>query len=829
MATGLGVGGAIASGIQSGFEMGRQLDNDALRRSQIERENRRQDDADALAASDMEAANHDHLIAGLAQQYGGVEKIPQTVADQLTSRAQQIYMQRSSVLQQRMQPVIQREKQWADDTSSRLATGQLKWEQLSPADKVRLIENKTQRPITDFFRDDSGQSHVGQGIADSTAGLQTGNHGLLAQGASTLLHPELNQNLGERAPDGSVITGKSIAAFVPAPANPAAAAPPPPSITSIGAGIDAAAAQMQPTPGNPVAQGVPPQTPDASRPLGTPPPPAPQGEGLPGTTPAAPPAPPALAPGENPDAVMPVLRVDTLRPDGTTGSYHAPVTVGRGTDGTIAPPTSVSDLMNHMGQLGTVEAFVNQPGVRADLEAGLKTRGGSVPQGSLLASYYALNGKPGDLTPQALQNTVGQRVQAIEYLKKQGLTEDQALAEVDGRAAQMQSRINQAIALYPGSDPQSTQMRNTLVRDILLGAAGRTTGLIQKPLDPNSPPLTAAALDDISRAALKDRTALVGLGRDPGKISQVLNHMAEISHGGDLAASRALYGADKKSLEKFIPQYDAITSFENNALTQGQRLVELANKVDTTGVPVIERWIRAGRSAVAGDPDVTAFNTQLGIFAPEVAKILTNPNLTGVLTDQSQKEVQKFLPDSLTAGQADRVVKLLTQDFASRHASIENQVQEIVDRMAKRGTPEGEKPGARAALTGGTPGVTGNPANVTEQPGSTDARTQILNDELAAATGRLKDAQAKGDQQGIARAQSDIATTQKELSKPVGPGVAGALGARPTSPPPQQALPGSKPPAAIQTPAAAPKAPITATGPGGKKLQLVNGQWVPLQ
>jgi hypothetical protein len=137
--------------------------------------------------------------------------------------------------------------------------------------------------------------------------------------------------------------------------------------------------------------------------------------------------------------------------------------------------------------------------------------------------------------------------------------------------------------------------------------------------------------------------------------------------------------ADQGSLNAMTKSLDAVTAFENTAIRNGDRLVELGDKVDSTGVPAIERWIRGGRQAT-GDPDVAKFNAQMQVYRTEAAKILTNPNLTGQLTDSARHEVEGFLSGASSAEQIRGVVDLLKNDFENRKKTLQNQIKEAQGR-----------------------------------------------------------------------------------------------------------------------------------------------------
>lgn len=206
---------------------------------------------------------------------------------------------------------------------------------------------------------------------------------------------------------------------------------------------------------------------------------------------------------------------------------------------------------------------------------------------------------------------------------------------------------------------------------------------------------TPEALDMRAEQYLSgDRNALSNLGRGAQgseRIIQITNRAAELlqQRGGnpqEIGRRIAEYKANSASLASLTKSYDAITAFEQTAVRNGERLLELADKTDATGVPIVERWIRAGRQAT-GDPDVAAFNAQLQVYRTEAARILTNPNLSGQLTDSARKEVEHFMGPGASAQQIRGVVSLLRNDFDNRKKTLESQINTTRDRIERNVGP----------------------------------------------------------------------------------------------------------------------------------------------
>jgi len=140
-------------------------------------------------------------------------------------------------------------------------------------------------------------------------------------------------------------------------------------------------------------------------------------------------------------------------------------------------------------------------------------------------------------------------------------------------------------------------------------------------------------------------------------------------------------------LGKLIQQQATIRQFENTAIANGKQLLALGDKVDNTGSKVINSWIRHGKSAWAGNVDVTNFDAQMAIFRGEVAKIVYNPNLTGVLTVHAQQEAEKFLNAGETPQTLRGLVTLFEKDFKNRQNAINQEIEEASRRLHGESEP----------------------------------------------------------------------------------------------------------------------------------------------
>jgi hypothetical protein len=154
----------------------------------------------------------------------------------------------------------------------------------------------------------------------------------------------------------------------------------------------------------------------------------------------------------------------------------------------------------------------------------------------------------------------------------------------------------------------------------------------------------------------------------------------------DLMLARASYAGDSKSLSSLQGQRDAVISFENTARKNLDMFVDLASKIPDTGVPWLNTPLRMLTDKMVGNENIAAVNVARQVANNEIAKVTTNPGLSGQLSDSARHEVDLYNPANATFKQTLRVAGILRQEMANRHQSLENMLGEIRGRI---GAPAG--------------------------------------------------------------------------------------------------------------------------------------------
>lgn len=199
--------------------------------------------------------------------------------------------------------------------------------------------------------------------------------------------------------------------------------------------------------------------------------------------------------------------------------------------------------------------------------------------------------------------------------------------------------------------------------------------------------LSPDAIEENARLYLKTGTMPTLGMKDPGNRAKILNRAAELAGGGggDVAANKADYKADAASLVKLQGQRDAVGAFEDTALKNLDQFLELAKKVPDTGSPALNRPLRAIDEQALGSADLAAYNAARRTVIPEFAKILSNPTLSGQLSDSARKEVEDVISGGATLAQTLSIANTLKTDAANRRTSYDDQLAKVRERIQKGG------------------------------------------------------------------------------------------------------------------------------------------------
>lgn len=201
-----------------------------------------------------------------------------------------------------------------------------------------------------------------------------------------------------------------------------------------------------------------------------------------------------------------------------------------------------------------------------------------------------------------------------------------------------------------------------------------------------SPEFTSAAINNAAARYNIDGTLPpMGMGKGGATArSLILNRAAELASGVDGTDQRVNQLTTKASagtLLQLKKTKTMIKAFEEMANKNADIALEMSDKVDRTGTPVINRWILAGNNKLAGDIDTATFNTAVNVFANEYAKIMSGSMGNTPVSDSARKEAHEILNTAQTPEQLRANIQLLQREMKNRLIGLDASESELIQNM----------------------------------------------------------------------------------------------------------------------------------------------------
>ncbi len=728
-----GVGGAAATGLQAGFDMGlrataqedqrkqrefenaRQTTQDQQRADQITRTNTQLDktnaeheDDRALSAVNANLEDARYQLGALHAKYGD-KPIPDSEAKPLYEAVGTHFKTKQDLLAKRYQPVVDATQQKWRDFASKAEAGQADPSTLRGTDLKDFIKATTGHDLTDY-----ANGTVGNAINDATAGVQSKNMSMAVRAAGTLLGPQIRQGLGAVAPDGSTIINKDLYALVPAPASgmqPGQQAPVAPlkGLMDMLNGATAAPAAAAPPQGMQPGQQAPVQ-PSAAGAAG-------MGQGpQPGQDPNAPAGGGTLTPGTDPNSLLPVLEVTTRQPDGRITTYHAPVTRGRGTDAddTLAKPLQMSELMDRMGRLGVVDNWLKTPQMADAVKEALATGPTSFEQ-----AWGMVHGDPKALANVANDPT-SKKIAAIkQFAKEQDIDFESAARMI---AAKGETGVQAKLTAIEGSG--LTDAEKKTAERVALGvqkiAAPKAGGGVGSPALGGAPAPAdndAKAVDFWAKAVIAgDKDWQSGIGRNKigseliRKVKMRVPELAaqmglEPQDIGTARAQSAALGATMKDLTK---RQEAVDLFSSKVAKDMNTFDNLLTKAGSDSPLLINKPINALRRQFS-DPDLAQLDLAAKQVGTEYERLITGGTLSvAQLHSGAAADAQKLINGDMPPQQARAIMATMRTEMQNARDAAHESTARITDRMRNLG--RGNGPAAGPAPGAGISGAPAAPA-----------------------------------------------------------------------------------------------------------------------
>ena len=162
--------------------------------------------------------------------------------------------------------------------------------------------------------------------------------------------------------------------------------------------------------------------------------------------------------------------------------------------------------------------------------------------------------------------------------------------------------------------------------------------------------------------------------------------------GMDIPEFRAVYAANREALKKLTASQATVSAYIATADKNAELLLNILDKIPDGDVTLLNSVARSAQQKLGGNVDMAEFNTYLKSVSTEYARIISQPNLTGVLTNDARKEAALLLPSNATVGQIRASLRALKSEGQNRVTSISEAVKSLQSSMTRnpRVTPSSE-------------------------------------------------------------------------------------------------------------------------------------------
>lgn len=143
--------------------------------------------------------------------------------------------------------------------------------------------------------------------------------------------------------------------------------------------------------------------------------------------------------------------------------------------------------------------------------------------------------------------------------------------------------------------------------------------------------------------------------------------------------------ASSASLKKLQSQMNMVGAFERNFTANADMALNMTNQRDSTGVPLVNKWINSGKRAVTGDPTLSAYDAAIKATVNEYSKIISGSMGNTPMAESEIKKVEGLLNSAQTPQQVQSVINLMKQETQNRMTGFESERQQLLRSMSASG------------------------------------------------------------------------------------------------------------------------------------------------
>lgn len=159
----------------------------------------------------------------------------------------------------------------------------------------------------------------------------------------------------------------------------------------------------------------------------------------------------------------------------------------------------------------------------------------------------------------------------------------------------------------------------------------------------------------------------------------------------ETAAAKEIRGATGAALKDRTKFIAASNQFIRNFQSQADLVEKYLQPGVGGSIPVLNRWIQAGRKAVAGDVDVTNLDTVIRGLSREHQRIVTGVTSNGQLLASAQVMADELLNRDMTAEQIRGVLKVMREEAVNANVAGKTEIQDLEKKLTHLGVAGRDK------------------------------------------------------------------------------------------------------------------------------------------
>lgn len=201
---------------------------------------------------------------------------------------------------------------------------------------------------------------------------------------------------------------------------------------------------------------------------------------------------------------------------------------------------------------------------------------------------------------------------------------------------------------------------------------------------PAAPTLSASALDMNAERFLVDGTLPPGISK--ANRDAIMNRAAVIAKDKGMSVDRVAQlevTANKSALAQLSKTETMVGAFEKNFIKNVKIVENLNSKRDSTGVPLLQKWINVGKKAVTGDPDLAALNIAIKAVVNEYGKIVSGSMGNTAVAVSEIKRMEDLLNSAQNPADVVAVLNTMKAETQNRMAGFKEQRAELTGAMRR--------------------------------------------------------------------------------------------------------------------------------------------------